>query len=317
MSDRDQDGIPDAEQLTIEEIETVDRHAAEGVLEMAKERANRAPKPGIQADEGFTPDDYEYDGTMRVIVLKHRRTGKRVQVNYTKLVRERLIEIREGHSIEGGVQGARAAALSGSVISKLGKFGPFLTAILAGGGSVPGLLVNAGLEVLGKAVKGKKGSALVEAIRGGGKILLVLLALASAASATLAQHPISQGSDSRFPPPLILYHDMLVSQVGIKEPSARLAYISGGLEFRVRKSILVGWTDAVLTARFERNGDRVQLIAQSLTAGILGDQRGKNFERARAGLLKLVDVKDPATRVEIREGDVVHSLLVYDSKETR
>lgn len=108
-------------------------------------------------------------------------------------------------------------------------------------------------------------------------------------------------------PPLLLDHDMLVSLARTREPEVRIGYTKDRVEFRTRRSALVGWVDVLLTARFERHGPNVQLVAQSLRAGPL-EQRGKRLEQAREGLKKMVNVKTAALRVEIyRAGELVYS----------
>lgn len=108
--------------------------------------------------------------------------------------------------------------------------------------------------------------------------------------------------------PLVLDHAMLTSLVHTREPAARIGYTRERVEFRTRRSALVGWLGVLLTARFERHGKRVQLVAQSLRVDALGEQRGKRFDEARAGLLRLVDVETPADVVQVvKDGEVVYS----------
>ena len=164
--DRDNDGVPDAEQVPAEEIDTVDRGFGEGALVALKDEKNRAPKPGIQSDSNFDPEDYDYDFTMRIVVLKHKRTGERAQINYTKLVKEKKIEVRKGHSIEGGVMGGRADSITSAALSRLGTFGSFAAAILGAGGGAPALFLNAAVDLVRKNVKGKRANALIDALMG-------------------------------------------------------------------------------------------------------------------------------------------------------
>lgn len=112
------------------------------------------------------------------------------------------------------------------------------------------------------------------------------------------------------PAALVLDHDMLTSMARTKEPEVRIGYTADRVELRTRRSALVGWIDVLLTARFERAGGHVRLVAQSLRAGPL-EQRGTRFEDARAGLLKLVDVATDAERVEIyKAGKLVYSQVL-------
>lgn len=164
-TDRDQDGVPDAEQLTIEEIEAVDRGFGESVIGLLADPARRASE-GRQADTGFDPGEFEYVATPRPVVVRSKKTGLRYQLNYNRLVEFGVVEFRTGHSIEGGVMGARASALTTAALSRLGSFGAFAAAVLAAGGSVPALLVNASVELVRKVVKGKDGNALIDRILG-------------------------------------------------------------------------------------------------------------------------------------------------------
>lgn len=109
-------------------------------------------------------------------------------------------------------------------------------------------------------------------------------------------------------PALVLDHDMLTSMIRTREPDIRIGYTADRVEIRTRRSALVGWLDVLLVARFERDEKgHIRLVAQSLRAGPVG-QAGKRFEQARAGLLKLVNVATPATRVEVyRAGKLVYS----------
>jgi hypothetical protein len=100
-------------------------------------------------------------------------------------------------------------------------------------------------------------------------------------------------------PKLTYDHDVLLSLIQTKEPDARLGYTRDRIEIRTRRSILVGWTDVLLTARFERRGEKVQLILLGLRAMGM-EQRGKRFEEAAKGLLKLCNVKSTADVVEIK-----------------
>lgn len=132
-----------------------------------------------------------------------------------------------------------------------------------------------------------------------GALVLALVLLELAAAPARPQTPAAA---------LVLDHDMLTSLARTKQPEVRIGYTPERVEIRTRRSALVGWIDVLLTARFERCNGHVQLVAQSLRAGPLGDQRGKRFEEARAGLRKLVNVKTAATRVEIyRAGELVYS----------
>ncbi len=166
IRDRDNDGIPDAEQLTIDEIDLVDRHFGESLIDISRNPARRAPKVGRQNDKDFDPDELEYVATLRIPLYRSKTTGKRYTLNHTRLVDERVVELREGHSSEGGVMGGRAAAFSSLALAKLGTFGSFVGAVLSAGGSVPAILVNAAAGLLRKNVTGKTGSAILDAIFG-------------------------------------------------------------------------------------------------------------------------------------------------------
>ncbi len=163
--DRDQDGIPDHEQITTEELEAIDRHIGEGLIDALADPAVRAPT-GRQADPDFDPGRCEYLGTMRVAIIRDRATGKRYQVNHTLLVAEHKIELREGHSIEGGVMGGRAQLYSQAAISRMGSFAPFFGAFLAAGGSAPALLANAAIGLLRSRVKNPTANAVIDALLG-------------------------------------------------------------------------------------------------------------------------------------------------------
>ncbi len=166
LIDRDKDGIPDAEQITVEELDLISRHFGEATIDIMRDPARRASGPGRQNDPDFNPDDCEFVGELRISVIRDRRTGKRYTVNYTRLVQERVVEMREGHSLEGGVMGGRASAFSSLALSKMGSFGPYVVAILGAGGSVPALLVNAAAGLLRKSVKSKAGNSWLDSIFG-------------------------------------------------------------------------------------------------------------------------------------------------------
>lgn len=289
MIDRDNDGIPDAEQLTLEEIEAVDQHFGEALIEILKDKKHRAAQ-GRQADKDFDPDELEYVATPRPVVFRSKKTGKRVQLNYNLFADQQLVELREQHTITGGVMGGRADLFTSIALSRLGSFGAFVGAVLGAGGSVPALLANAAAGLLKKSVKGKTASALVSQLLG---VLLALVVFASPAVAQAA---------------LVLDHDMLTSLARTREPEVRIGYTPERVEFRTRRSALVGWLDVLLTARFERCAGHVRLVAQRLHVQALGEQSGKRFEQAKAGLMKLVNVKTAATRVEIyRASELVYS----------
>lgn len=129
------------------------------------------------------------------------------------------------------------------------------------------------------------------------KALAILLGLVLASSA------IADGVGA-----LVLDHAMLLSMARTREPEVRIGYTDDRVEFRTRRSVLaVGWVDVLLTARFERDGKKIQLIAQGLRTGPI-KQNGKRLEQARAGLLRLVNVETDATRVEIyKAGKLVYS----------
>ena len=106
---------------------------------------------------------------------------------------------------------------------------------------------------------------------------------------------------------LVLDEAMLLSMARTREPDVRIVYAMDKLEFRTRRSALVGWIDVALTARFARVGRNIQLAAGSLHTGPFA-QKGKRLEQARAGLVKLVNVETAATRVEIvRNGQTVYT----------
>lgn len=126
--------------------------------------------------------------------------------------------------------------------------------------------------------------------------LVALVLLVAGAALLRAEEPAPA-------PALLLDHDTLTTLARTKEPELRISYKPGRVEFRTRRSVLVGWVDVLLSARFERVGRRIQLVAKSLHAGPLGEQRGKRFEEARAGLARLVNVESAATRVEVWRAD--------------
>ena len=73
---------------------------------------------------------------------------------------------------------------------------------------------------------------------------------------------------------LVLDEAMLLSMARTREPDVRIVYAMDKLEFRTRRSALVGWIDVALTARFARVGRNIQLAAGSLHTGPFA-QKGK------------------------------------------
>lgn len=295
MADRDQDGIPDAQQLTLEELDDVDHGMGRSVIEIATaDRSRLARDVGRTKDKDFNPADLEYVTIPKPIVFRDARTGKLLTLNYNRFVEFGVIELREEYSWKSGVMGPRDAAISSVVLSRLGGAGAFLGALLSAGGSAPAVLANAAIGLLSRKAKNPTAKSLLEQLAARRGALLVTLFL------LLFAGPVLAGT-------LTLDHALLTSLVHTREPAARIGYTPERVEFRTRRSALVGWIDVLLTARFERRGKRVQLVAQSLRAGPLGEQRGKRFEDARAGLLRLVDVETTADRVQVlNDGAVVY-----------
>lgn len=106
---------------------------------------------------------------------------------------------------------------------------------------------------------------------------------------------------------VLLDDALLTALVRTKVPNVRIAYLDDEDKIEFRSEQAYGLVDALLTARFERVGRRIQLKALSLRVGFLA-QRSRRFEEAAAALRKLVDVETPLTRVEIyRTGKLVYS----------
>lgn len=142
------DGIPLDQQITLEELDAIDRHIGEQVVALMADPKNRA-------DEGYQNDpnqQIEYFATLRVVLGKDRRTGEIVSNNTTLLMETGKVQFRKGLSIENGVIGGRLQAFRG-FLSKVTKFAPYLEAVIGAGGSVPALLLHTAESLLQKRVK--------------------------------------------------------------------------------------------------------------------------------------------------------------------
>lgn len=106
---------------------------------------------------------------------------------------------------------------------------------------------------------------------------------------------------------LVLDHDLLTSMARTGSPGINIDYTVDRVVFRTRFRAAVIWLDVRLEAAFARDGKRVHLVAQKLTAGgIL--QNGSRFDEAAARLARLVDVETEADVVTIyRGGKVAYS----------
>lgn len=106
---------------------------------------------------------------------------------------------------------------------------------------------------------------------------------------------------------LVLDHDLLTSMARTGSPGINIDYTVDRVVFRTRFRAAVIWLDVRLEAVFQRDGKRVHLVAQRLTAGGI-NQNGSRFDEAAARLAKLVDVETEADHVEIyRGGKVAYS----------
>lgn len=298
MIDRDNDGIPDSQQITTEELDDIDHGMGRSVIEIATaDKSRLARDVGRTKDKDFNPADLEYVSIPKPIVFRDNKTGELVTLNWNRFIEFGIIELRKEYSWRSGIMGPRDAAISSNLLGRLGTAGAFLGALLSAGGSAPALLARAAVGLLARSVKNPTAKSLLEQLAARRLLIAILLVLSLVGPAFAATPPNK----------LVLYDDMLTALARTKEPELRISYTADHVELRTRRSALIGWIDVLLTARFQHCNGHVRLVAQSLRVGPI-EQRGSRLEDARAGLMKLVDVDMPSDRVEVyRAGQLVYS----------